>query len=183
MPNVSRGVTELLEVCVEDTKAIGVEEDFLCVEDTEAIEVEEDFLSASIESDIMTCLGLVEGEADGLNTVDELDGTEASVVGDTNTGKLVATLLVAGLVTGEADSVEDTIGSEATVGRLEVPLEVDEVDVIGTTEAVVEDTNGSEALVVPTSEIGKLLVLLEVCVEDVDNDVAMNATVTSDIVT
>ena len=39
MPNVSRGVTELLEVCVEDTKAIGVEEDFL---------------SASVESDIMT---------------------------------------------------------------------------------------------------------------------------------
>ena len=169
MPNVSRGVTELLEVCVEDT---------------EAIEVEEDFLSASIESEIMTCLGLVEGEADGLNTVDELDGTEASVVGDTNTGKLVATLLVAGLVTGETDSVEDTIGSEAAVGRLEVPLgEVDEVDVKGTTEAVVEDTNGSEALVVPTSKIGKLLVLLEVCVEDVDNDVAMNATVTSDIVT
>ena len=127
----------------------------------------------------------MEGEADGLNTaVDELDGTEASVVGDTNTGKLVATLLVAGLVleTGEADSVEDTIASEATVGRLEVPIEeVDEVDVIGTTEAVVEDTNGSEALVVPTSEIGKLLVLLEVCVEDVDNDVAMNET--SDIVT
>ena len=39
MPNVSRGVTELLEVCVEDT---------------EAIKVKEDFLSASIESDTMT---------------------------------------------------------------------------------------------------------------------------------
>ena len=130
----------------------------------------------------------MERKVDGLNTaVDELNGMEASVVEDTNTGKLLATLLVAGLVleTGEADSVEDTIASEATVRILEVPLEeVDEVDATGTTEAaVVEDTNGSEALVVPPSEIGILVELLEVCVEDVDNDVAMNATVTSDIVT
>ena len=130
----------------------------------------------------------MERKVDGLNTaVDELNGMEASVVEDTNTGKLLATLLVAGLVleTGEADSVEDTIASEATVGILEVPLEeVDEVDATGTTEAaVVEDTNGSEALVVLTSETGILVVLLEVCVEDVDNEVALDATVTSEIVT
>ena len=116
----------------------------------------------------------MEGEADGLNkAVDELGDMEASVVEDTNTGILVVPLLVTGLVlvTGKAESV-DTIASEATVGVLEVPPEeVDDVDVIGTADAVEEDTNGSEALVVPTSEIGILVVLLEVCLEDVDIEV------------